>query len=98
MKREKFGSQPLCSGYEWKLQHYYYLCLIELIDNFPSNTEEKSTTLNDEKSFAVAERLADFQYSGSHVKNNIYIFQGSENPLIMSRVYDINWICDYDMG
>ena len=25
------------------------------------------------------------------------MFEGSENPFVMSRVYDINWICEYDM-
>ena len=67
--------------------------------NYPicSNTEEKDTTLNDEKSFAVAQRLADFEYSDESVKDNIYVFEGSENPFVMSRVYEVNWICEYDM-
>ena len=25
------------------------------------------------------------------------MFEGSKNPFVMSRVYDINWICEYDM-
>ena len=62
-----------------------------------SNTEEKDTTLNDDKSFTVAERTADFEYSDESVKDNIYVFEGSENPFVMSRVYDVNWICEYDM-
>ena len=26
------------------------------------------------------------------------MFKGSENPFVMSRVYDVNWICEYDMS
>ena len=50
-----------------------------------SNTEEKDTTLNDIKSFAIAERVSDFEYSDPSVKDNIYVFNGSNNPLVMSR-------------
>ena len=64
---------------------------------FFSNTEAKDTTLNDEKSFAVAKRMSDFEYSEESVKNNIFVFEGAENPFVMSRVYDVNWICEYDM-
>ena len=77
-----------------------------------SNTEEKKTTLNDEKTFVIAERNSDFEYSDSTIKDNIYVFEGeyqkwteicqnyhlgSNNPLVMSRVYDVDWICEYDM-
>ena len=53
--------------------------------------------MNDEKSFAVAKRMSDFEYSEESVKNNIFVFEGAENPFVMSRVYDVNWICEYDM-
>ena len=62
-----------------------------------SNTEEKDTTLNDEKSFTVAERVAGFEHSEEAVLDNIFVFEGAENPFVMSRVYDVNWICEYDM-
>ena len=41
-----------------------------------SNTEEKKTTLNDEKTFVVAERSSEFEYSDSTIKDNIYVFEG----------------------
>ena len=62
-----------------------------------SNTEEKDTTLNDGKSFTVAERVAGFEHSEEAVLDNIFVFEGAENPFVMSRVYDVNWICEYDM-
>ena len=35
-----------------------------------SNTEEKDTTVNDEMSFAVAERVSEFSYSATTVSFN----------------------------
>ena len=35
-----------------------------------SNTEEKDTTVNDEMSFAVAERVSEFSYSATSVSFN----------------------------
>ena len=32
------------------------------------------------------------------MKDNIFIFNGAQNPLILSRVYHVDWICDYDMA
>ena len=49
-----------------------------------SNTEEKKTTLNDEKSFVVAKRDADFEYSDPTIKDNIYVFEGKFNELLLS--------------
>ena len=46
----------------------------------------------------MADRASEFEYSDESVKNNIFVFEGSENPLIMSRVYDVEWICEYDMA
>ena len=62
-----------------------------------TNTKKKDITQNDEKSFAVARRDSDFEYSSETVKYNIFIFDGKNNPFVMSRVYDVDWICDYDM-
>ena len=62
-----------------------------------TNTEKKDITKNDDKSFAVARRDSGFEYSDDSVKYNIFVFDGSDNPFVMSRVYDVGWICDYDM-
>ena len=32
------------------------------------------------------------------VKNNMYIFKGSENRVFMSRSYDTNFLCEYNMA
>ena len=57
----------------------------------------KDITKNDDQSFAVARRDNAFEYSDDSVKYNIFVFDGSNNPFVMSRVYDVDWICDYDM-
>ena len=62
-----------------------------------TNTEKKDITKNDDKSFAVTRRDTDFEYSDDYVKDNIFIFDGADNPFVMSRVYDVDWICHYDM-
>ena len=62
-----------------------------------TNTEKKDITKNDDQSFAVARRDNAFEYSDDSVKYNIFVFDGANNPFVMSRVYDVDWICDYDM-
>ena len=63
-----------------------------------SNTEQKSITLNDDKAFALAEREGDFKYTDEKEKDNKYEFEGSQNKITLSRIYDTDWICDYHMG
>ena len=62
-----------------------------------TNTEKKDITQNDYKAFAVARRDSAFKYSDDSVKYNNFVFDGAKNPFVMSRVYDVDWICDYDM-
>ena len=61
------------------------------------NTKTKENTQNDDKSFTLARRDSTYKFSETDVKDNIYIFPGSDNPFVMSRSYDVEWICDYDM-
>ena len=63
-----------------------------------SNTKTNDYTQNDEKSFAVARRDSSYEFSETDVKDNIFIFSGSDNPFVMSRRYDVEWICDYNMA
>ena len=62
-----------------------------------SNTKEEVSTKNDEKTFTLAKSEKFFKHSELSRFNNIYIFQGSENHLQNSRVYNVEWNCDYDM-
>ena len=62
-----------------------------------TNTKARDNTKNDEKSQIVAKRMSGYKLSEDSVKDNIFIFEGKENPLILSRVYDVSWICEYNM-
>lgn len=58
----------------------------------------------------MTRRDSDYGFSEDTVVDNIYIFevsfllwlfyfhlQGKSNPFVLSRVYDVDWICEYDM-
>ena len=64
-------------------------------------------------SFAFSiRRDAEYAHSDITVLDNIFIFEvglksllyfkldvkGEENPFILSRVYDVDWICEYNMA
>ena len=61
------------------------------------NTEKQLTSQNDEKSFAKVIKLGNSTRSGSTYDEDIDIFEGKENLLLLSRSYDIEFICEYDM-
>ena len=56
----------------------------KIIIKMYSNTEEKKTTLNDEKTFVVAKRDSEFEYSDPTIKDNIYVFEGKFDELLFS--------------
>ena len=62
-----------------------------------ANTEKQLTSLNDEKSFAIVKRLGSSTRSGTEYDEDIQIFEGSENTIRLSRAFDIEFICEYDM-
>ena len=61
------------------------------------NTEIKMETLNDEKAFATVSRDASYQRKNESFLHNAYVYEGSENPITLTRVYSAKFICDYDM-
>ena len=61
------------------------------------NTEEGQITINDDKSFATINRTGQGTGSDSSISEDIDIYKGSENSISMSRLYNIDFFCDYDM-
>ena len=61
------------------------------------NTEKQFTSKNDEKSVAKVSRLGNGTRSGNTYNEDIDIFEGKDNPIRLSRSYDIDFICEYDM-
>ena len=63
-----------------------------------SNTKEKELTKNDDASYSLAMRENDFEFSSMTSTDNIYMFKGSGNQLSTSRVYNVEWICVYQLA
>ena len=64
-----------------------------------SNTKGDQTSKNDEKSFAKVFRNP--QVNGTlisiDVNEDILVYQGSQNEIRINRVYEVEFICTYDM-
>ena len=61
------------------------------------NTERGQRTINDEESFATINRTGEGRGSDSSISEDIDIYKGSENSISMTRLYNIDFFCDYDM-
>ena len=61
------------------------------------NTERGQRTINDDESFATINRTGLGTGSDSSISEDIDIYKGSENSISMSRLYNIEFFCDYDM-
>ena len=62
-----------------------------------NNTENELRSLNDLKTSIFIMREGGFSNSDIEVLENIEIFTGFENVIIMSRMYNIDFICDYQL-
>ena len=62
------------------------------------NTEEGQITINDDKASATINRTGQGTGSDTSISEDIDIFRGSENYITLSRLYNIDFFCDYDMG
>ena len=62
------------------------------------NTESQISSMNDEKSGikVLKQQNGTFNIDGL-LSEDIDIYDGSENPLFMSRVYDIEFLCSFQM-
>ena len=61
------------------------------------NTERGQRTINDDESFATINRTGQGTGSDSSISEDIDIYKGSENSISTSRLYNIDFFCDYDM-
>ena len=62
------------------------------------NTKHKTRSKMDEESAISVKQEGNYTKNDLDDVDNIYIFKGSENPLMMRRVYKTEWICDYEMN
>ena len=61
------------------------------------NTARQERSLRDNSSLVNVDRRGGFERSSLGEVKNIYIYQGNENPLMITRVYSTKWLCTYDM-
>ena len=62
------------------------------------NTETKASTVNDEKSvISILREGNNFTNSPLSSLENAHIYKGSENKLRLSRTYDLEFICSYNL-
>ena len=62
------------------------------------NTEGQLTTMNDEKSLINVLKLQNGTFNTDGlVSEDIDIYEGNQNPIFMSRVYDIEFLCGFQM-
>ena len=62
------------------------------------NTDEKIRTKTDDESLISVKREGNFTINTIDNVDNVYMYDGAENSLQMSRVYQIGWICEYQMN
>ena len=61
------------------------------------NTEKKDESLNDMKSYIVIQREGDNEQTEMTSIHNGNIFNGEENSIVKKRVYDIKFLCNFNM-
>ena len=62
------------------------------------NTKNQLRTANDKYTFASVNREANGSIIDKEVNEDIEIFTGSENGITISRVYSIQFYCEYQMA
>ena len=62
-----------------------------------SNTQSNIFSSVDEKTIGLVSRRGSFSRSSIAEKENIYKFKGKDNPIFVNRVYETEWMCEYDM-
>ena len=62
------------------------------------NTEEKPSTISDERTTIKVDKNGQFKPSAISENENIQYFAGSHNEIFMTRFYSQKFMCDYQMA
>ncbi len=62
------------------------------------NTKDKTETLNDNKAYLTVLREGRHKRTPMATLENAYIYEGKQNPLIISRVYSLEFLCEFNMA
>ena len=61
------------------------------------NTADQDQSLRDNKSMIRVHKEGSYHKSGDTEAKNVYLYDGIENTLMISRVYSTEWLCSYEM-
>ncbi len=62
------------------------------------NTKDKAESLNDQKSFVTVQKAGSFIRADMTELQNSYIYKGKGNPMTITRVYSLDFLCEFDMA
>ena len=62
------------------------------------NTKHQLRTMNDKNTFASIRQEGNGSMIEKETNEDIMVFQGSENSILLSRVYSIKFYCEYNMA
>ena len=63
-----------------------------------SNTESQNTVIKDSNVIAKISRFGSARVGGPEEAIKTFYFKGVDNPITFSRIYDIRFLCSYDMA
>ena len=61
------------------------------------NTEHRPSVMTDNRTAIMVKKLGNFELSAKTELENTHVYSGRENPLLVSRFYNIKFLCSYDM-
>ncbi len=62
------------------------------------NTQKKLETISDSAAYAFVKRKGKYLRNDQTEVINTYLFKGSENPIVLTRVYSMEFLCNFDMS
>ena len=62
------------------------------------NTESKKITQTDNRIIPTVTRWSNFTLSPKTNHEETYLYDGKDNPITFSRIYDIEFLCEYNMA
>ena len=62
------------------------------------NTESKEITLTDARTISTVSRFSNFTLSPITNNEETYLYEGEGNPITFSRIYDIKFLCEYNLA
>ena len=62
------------------------------------NTDHKTRSVSDQETLVYVTKNGNFSINEPNEIDNINVFNGAENSLIINRIFETKWICTYAMN